>query len=149
MTYSHMDNPTLPSALRGFPSEFGKGSGGSLLLLSPAQLFYDYSLGLTSEQCSSGNGLPNFNIKWVINRYVLQTFELIFYLAFHKSKSSCLCLWFEPQTQLFGCCIVKPHEQLVLVSFTCITVLPHPTYQRRSLQRLFRGHKSLREILSW
>ena len=36
MTYSHMGNPTLPSALRGFTSEFGKGSGGSLLLLSPA-----------------------------------------------------------------------------------------------------------------
>jgi glutamate carboxypeptidase len=28
MTYSHMDNSTLPSALRGFTSEFGKGSGG-------------------------------------------------------------------------------------------------------------------------
>lgn len=41
MTYSHMGNPTLPSALRGFTSEFGKGSGGSLLLLSPAQLFMD------------------------------------------------------------------------------------------------------------
>ena len=38
MTYSHMGNPTLPSALRGFTSEFGKGSGGSLLLWSPAQL---------------------------------------------------------------------------------------------------------------
>ncbi len=41
MTYSHMGNPTLPSALRGFTSEFGKGSGGSLLLWSPAQLFMD------------------------------------------------------------------------------------------------------------
>ena len=44
MTYSHMDNSTLPSALRGFTSEFGKGSGGSLLLLSPAQLFMDIHL---------------------------------------------------------------------------------------------------------
>lgn len=44
MTYSHMGNPTLPSALRGFTSEFGKGSGGSLLLLSPAQLFMDTCL---------------------------------------------------------------------------------------------------------
>src|SRR5690606_882715 len=41
MTYSHMGNPTLPSAQRGFTSEFGKGSGGSLLLWSPAQLFMD------------------------------------------------------------------------------------------------------------
>ncbi len=38
MTYSHMGNPTLPSARRGFTSEFGMGSGGSLLLWSPAQL---------------------------------------------------------------------------------------------------------------
>ena len=46
MTYSHMGNPTLPSAQRGFTSEFGKGSGGSLLLLSPAQLFMDTRFGL-------------------------------------------------------------------------------------------------------
>ena len=46
MTYSHMGNPTLPSARRGFTSEFGKGSGGSLLLLSPAQLFMVTRLGL-------------------------------------------------------------------------------------------------------
>ena len=41
MPYSHMANATLPSAQRGFTSEFGKGSGGSLLLLSPAQLSMD------------------------------------------------------------------------------------------------------------
>ena len=29
MTYSHMGDPTLPSAMRRFTSEFGKGSGGS------------------------------------------------------------------------------------------------------------------------
>ncbi|VXA81466.1 conserved hypothetical protein [Acinetobacter sp. 8I-beige] len=44
MTYSHMDNSTLPSALRGFTSEFGKGSGGSLLLLSPAHLLIIFKL---------------------------------------------------------------------------------------------------------
>ena len=43
MTYSHMGNPTLPSALSGFTSEFGKGSGGSHLLWSPANC-YDYAL---------------------------------------------------------------------------------------------------------
>ena len=46
MTYSHMANATLPSARRGFTSEFGKGSGGSLLLLSPAQLFMITRFGL-------------------------------------------------------------------------------------------------------
>lgn len=55
MTYSHMGNPTLPSALRGFTSEFGKGSGGSLLLLSPAQLFMTIRYGLIYTAC-----MPNF-----------------------------------------------------------------------------------------
>ena len=51
MTYSHMGNPTLPSALRGFTSEFGKGSGGSLLLWSPAQLLMDlFGSDLTAVQ---------------------------------------------------------------------------------------------------
>ncbi len=35
MTYSHMGTPTLPSALLRFTSEFGMGSGGSKVLLSP------------------------------------------------------------------------------------------------------------------
>ena len=38
MSYSHMANATLPSAQIGFTSEFGKGSGGSQVLWSPAQL---------------------------------------------------------------------------------------------------------------
>ncbi len=37
MTYSHMGSPTLPSALRRFTSEFGKGSGGSISLWSPSK----------------------------------------------------------------------------------------------------------------
>ena len=49
MTYSHMGNPTLPSARRGFTSEFGKGSGGSLLLWSPAQLFTETCIGLIHD----------------------------------------------------------------------------------------------------
>ena len=35
MSYFHMGNPTLSSALTGFTSEFEKGSGGSQSLLSP------------------------------------------------------------------------------------------------------------------
>ena len=64
MTYSHMGNPTLPSAQRGFTSEFGKGSGGSLLLLSPAQLFMDlFGSYLLSHAL--------LRTKWVINRLYL------------------------------------------------------------------------------
>ena len=37
MTYSHMAGATLPSALRCFTSEFGKGSGGAIVLLSSAK----------------------------------------------------------------------------------------------------------------
>ncbi len=37
MTYSHMDESTLPLALRCFTSEFGKGSGGAIVLLSSAK----------------------------------------------------------------------------------------------------------------
>ena len=58
MTYSHMGNPTLPSAQRGFTSEFGKGSGGSLLLLSPAQLFMITRYGLIYTWC-----MPSFGQK--------------------------------------------------------------------------------------
>ena len=32
MTYSHMANATLPSAMLRFTSEFGKGSGGTTAL---------------------------------------------------------------------------------------------------------------------
>ncbi len=37
MSYSHMGNPTLPSALFRFTTEFGMGSGGSKTLLSPSK----------------------------------------------------------------------------------------------------------------
>ena len=40
MSYSHMGTPTLPSALIRFTSEFGMGSGGTILLLSPDKNYY-------------------------------------------------------------------------------------------------------------
>ena len=39
MTYSHMGTPTLPSAQLRFTSEFGMGSGGTTVLLSPDKNF--------------------------------------------------------------------------------------------------------------
>ncbi len=38
MTYFHMANATLSSALFRFTTEFGMGSGGSRTLLSPSKL---------------------------------------------------------------------------------------------------------------
>ncbi len=35
MSYSHMANATLPSALQRFTSVFGMGTGGSIALLPP------------------------------------------------------------------------------------------------------------------
>ena len=107
MTYSHMGNPTLPSARRGFTSEFGKGSGGSLLLLSPAQLLWCF-FGL--------NWMPIFH--QILNRLgCIESYFKVFILALVLTKSS-----IDDESsliqQLFGCCIVKPHDQLVLVSFT-------------------------------
>ena len=69
MTYSHMGNPTLPSARRGFTSEFGKGSGGSLLLLSPAQLFMLTRYGLNCFVLLLG--VPSF-------RQILHSFKTVF-----------------------------------------------------------------------
>ena len=82
MTYSHMGNPTLPSALRGFTSEFGKGSGGSLLLLSPAQLFMDLFGSYLLSFCFV---MPYF----VPNELLTGIFELDILSSF-ITKSSCL-----------------------------------------------------------
>ena len=40
MTYFHMANATLSSALKSFTSEFGMGSGGSYLPLPPSKLAF-------------------------------------------------------------------------------------------------------------
>ncbi len=78
-------NPTLPSALFRFTSEFGMESGGSKTLWSPSKFF-------NSESCIC----------------VLYTFNSV--LALSPSKP-------------LGCCMVKPHGQLVSVSS-----MPHSTY---------------------
>ncbi len=78
-------NPTLPSALFRFTSEFGMESGGSKTLWSPSKFF-------NPESCFC----------------VLYTFNSV--LASSPSKP-------------LGCCMVKPHGQLVSVSS-----MPHSTY---------------------
>ena len=44
MSYFHMGNPTLSSALSGFTSEFEMDSGGSKLLWSPGKTLLLYNL---------------------------------------------------------------------------------------------------------
>ena len=52
MSYSHMANATLPSALQRFTSVFGMGTGGSIALLPPGIFgsLISNSLGLVSNK---------------------------------------------------------------------------------------------------
>ncbi len=79
-------DPTLPSTLFRFTSEFGMESGGSKTLWSPSKF--------------------------------LKFGKLFFVLSTHSYALS-----FESTTKPLGCCMVKPHGQLVQVSST-----PHNAY---------------------
>ena len=88
-------NPTLSSALSSFTSEFGKGSGGSHSLLPPDKLV---------------EARPGTNSPWGESRSWLPIricFDVIVSHVDHHHT----------QTKLFGCYMIKPHGQLVLVSF--------------------------------
>ena len=87
MTYSRMEYTTLPSALNVFTSEFGMGSGGSRSLTSP--------------------GKP---VKRLAFQSAAARFGMIRLLS---TVFSVLIEAFRP----LGCYMVKPHGQLVLVSF--------------------------------
>ena len=131
MTYSHMGNPTLPSALRGFTSEFGKGSGGSLLLWSPAQLFMTLRLVLFICQC-------------LVKQNSLTGISELSYFVLQRSLNQAVLLNIESIDALYNNCLGVVQSSLTSNQYwsaSHITMLPHPTYQRRSLQRLFRRHK--------
>ena len=51
MSYSHMATATLPSALLRFTSEFGMGSGGTTVLLSPDKKLYKLNYSSNSLSC--------------------------------------------------------------------------------------------------
>ena len=99
MTYSHMANATLPSALSGFTSEFEMGSGGSRSLLSSDKLSW----------------LSPNSVVLLLTRRCRYSFFVLLACPFSFS------LFFLFQTP-WGY-MVKPHEQLVLVSST-----PHSAY---------------------
>ena len=50
---SHSSVAAVPSATSGLTSEFGKGSGGSLLLLSPANCLWTFSGLILTVDCIS------------------------------------------------------------------------------------------------
>ena len=81
-------DPTLPSALNGFTSEFEMGSGGSHSLWSPSKL-----------ACAT-----TFAVTQILEMHSIQVY------VFVKCYFTTL--------NVLECYMVKPHGQLVLVSFT-------------------------------
>ncbi len=70
MTYFHMANATLSSALFRFTTEFGMGSGGSKTLLSPSK----FGLIRSSEQINkSGNLISSYSLKLMAYSFVKST----------------------------------------------------------------------------
>ena len=87
-------NPTLPSALIRFTSEFGMESGGTVSLWLPGK---------------TGNNLEN----WISIQSVSNYFSLYLRLFSELSLSTTL-----RSPKLLGRCMVKPLGQLVQVSLT-------------------------------
>ena len=94
MSYSHMGTPTLPSALLRFTSEFGMGSGGATVLLSLDKKVT--ILKAVTRQSDKYKSVFLFN--------ALQC--VIYSVSLYKHFA----------VKLLGCCMVKPHGQLVSVS---------------------------------
>ena len=103
---------TLSSALSGFTSEFGMGSGGPRSLWSPGKLVQ--SRGSARLSGSGSFGLELLPFGWLRLRPAWKSVHFTF-----RSLASCErrlfdnTLGFKP----IGCYMVKPHGQLVSVSF--------------------------------
>ena len=112
-------SPTLSSALSSFTSEFGMGSGGSHSLWPP------------------GKGVGEGAVRW---RACLQgsvfTLGELFSIGAHHTP------------EVFGCYMVKPLEQLVLVSFTRYRAST-PSLSTSWSPRALQGPQGSREISSW
>jgi hypothetical protein len=94
MSYSHMGTPTLPSALLRFTSEFGMGSGGATVLLS-----LDKKVTILKAVARQSD---KYKSVFLFNALQCVIILSVFYKHF--------------AVKLLGCCMVKPHGQLVSVS---------------------------------
>ena len=93
-------NPTLPSAMHRFTTEFGMGSGGSNALWS------------------SRNSVARMS-RWTAQRIrICDICDVACELSVRFVFTTAICA-----SKLLGCYMVKPHGQLVLVSST-----PHSAY---------------------
>ena len=90
-------SPTLSSALSSFTSEFGMGSGGSRLPLPPGKLV----MKMLDRNYPAFHRIRKCDIQVLVIKHLRQ-----------------LNLTHNPCYRLLGCYMVKPHGQLVQVSFT-------------------------------
>ncbi len=133
-------DPTLPSALRVFTSEFEMGSGGSHALLPPGKLvkktgtfcFFD-RFSRDPAFCQKKENVPIF---W--NKHNLEISDNLRFVF--KRRITCRI-----QAKTLWRYMIKPHEQLVLVSFThyCAST---PSLSTSSSSRALQGPRGSREI---
>ena len=116
ISYSHIANATLPSALLRFTSVFGMGTGGAKALSSPHILKPGNFL-LSHSECYTTIGTTSFHFcvrygyRWVqsaifTKQSLLKIYQTYFPLSFPRQALKPL-----------GRCMVKPLELLVYLSF--------------------------------
>ena len=145
-----MGSPTLPSAMALFTSEFGMGSGGSTPLWSSSNSFcVCFEVHCVVRWLFIVSLSQNTRIRaWIFNNsfwnsdnqgqtdahhcwcfIVICVFVILMILSFHSSHHDlhgwrkCWDCQEQSPVKPLWCYMVKPHEQLVLVSS-----MPHSTY---------------------
>ena len=104
-------DPTLPSALRRFTSEFGMGSGGSTALWPPGKFCFNQPATryfCAASQSNLGTFAENLEYSYHPDTH---PFGAADYGVQNRSRRFCL-----KSPKHLWCCKVKPHGSLVLVS---------------------------------
>ena len=104
-------DPTLPSALSVFTSEFEKGSGGTHSLWPPEiRLEFESRPRAAPTYFSNPRIKNNLDSDVLVSHYMSHTTPMPKFVAnFDALRAFAKVLW---------CYMIKPHVQLVLVSFT-------------------------------
>ena len=120
-------DPTLPSALRRFTSEFGMGSGGTTALKPPGKFLVPcpVSFVLILRWLPSRHSvtylcmlLPAGSVAALSQRKILRTSVRRTVLILYPSQAENHRVVSQHSPERFWCCKVKPHGSLVPVSST-------------------------------
>ena len=124
MSYSHMGTPTLPSAQLRFTSEFGMGSGGTTMLLSLDKNFVHGCTYVAMPWMAKSNvSVHACLIILKADVVVLSTAKNTILIQCSRKYVMYMQCTYISYTKPLGCCMVKPHGQLVSVSSR-----PHSPY---------------------